>query len=217
MFGYLLSLSELLWSLHPLLLNSFSPLLHLNSTLFWVTFCLYLQTLTFNFFFLSHFSATTGSTTPNRTKENDVSLLLEMVEWFCKQVQKALKKRFLHMHFAKGSLRKLNPFVLFRAKYSFYFEFLLVLLCIYKHPFIPLSFPNKLYYNPGNGLELKILCGRITPLQKMRKLNNIGGVQRLFCKFHHKKVSWALTKHSITILNERILTMVMSGSQSSVF
>ena len=116
----------------------------------------------------------TGSTTPNRTKENDVSLLLEMVEWFCKQVQKALKKRFLYLYFAKGSLRKLNLFVLFKAKYSFHFEFLLVLLCIDKHPFIPLLFPNKWCYNPGNSLELKILWGGIIPLQKMRKLYSIG-------------------------------------------
>ena len=36
-------------------------------------------------------------------------------------------------------------------------EFLLVLLYIDKHPFIPLLFPNKWCYNPGNRLELKIL------------------------------------------------------------
>ena len=139
-----------------------------------------------------------------------------MVEWFCKQVQIALEKRFFYLYFAKGSLKKLNPFVLFKAKYSFYFEFLLILLCIDKHHFIPLSFPNKWCYNPGNGLELKILWGRIIPVQKMRKLYSIGWVQRLFCKFHHKKVSCVLTKHSSTIVNDTTFTKVMRESQSSV-
>ena len=139
-----------------------------------------------------------------------------MVEWFCKQVQKPLKKRFFYLYFAKGSLGKLNPFVLFKAKYSFHFDFLLVLLCIDKHPFIPLSLPKKWCHNPGNGLELKILWDRIIPVQKMRKLCNIGWVQRLFCKFHHKNVSCALTKHSITILNDTILVRVMRKFQSSV-
>ena len=41
-----------------------------------------------------------------------------MVERFCKQVQKALKKRFFYLYFAKGSLIKLNPLMLFKAKYS---------------------------------------------------------------------------------------------------
>ena len=74
-----------------------------------------------------------------------------------KKVWKALEKRSFYLYFANGSLKKLNPFVSLTAKYGFYFEFLFFLLCIDKHPFIPLSFPNKWCYNPGNGLELKIL------------------------------------------------------------
>ena len=139
-----------------------------------------------------------------------------MVEWFCKQVQIALEKRFFYLYFAKGSLKKLNPFVLFKAKYVFLLWVFACFVVLWQASFYPTVISKQMGYNPGNGLELKILWGRIIPVQKMRKLYSIGWVQRLFCKFHHKKVSCALTKHSITILNDTIMINFMRESQYSV-
>ena len=41
----------------------------------------------------------TGNTAPNDTKENDITLLLEIVDQFCKKIQRALKKRFFTVQF----------------------------------------------------------------------------------------------------------------------
>ena len=64
----------------------------------------------------------TGNTAPNETKENDITLLLEIVDQFCKKIQKALKKRFFTVQFrvyekellsAHIILKKLQLFLMF--------------------------------------------------------------------------------------------------------
>ena len=63
--------------------------------------------------------ANTGSTAPNDTKENDITLLLEIVDQFCKKIQRALKKRFFTVQFRVYEEELLSAQIVLK-NYSFF-------------------------------------------------------------------------------------------------
>ena len=61
----------------------------------------------------------TGNTAPNDTKENDITLLLEIVDQFCKKIQRALKKRFFTVQFRVYEEELLSAHIVLK-NYSFF-------------------------------------------------------------------------------------------------
>ena len=62
---------------------------------------------------------TTGNTAPNDTKENNITLLLEIVDQFCKMIQRALKKRFFTVQFRVYEEELLSAHIILK-NYSFF-------------------------------------------------------------------------------------------------